>query len=237
MTPLFRPSLARWAAAPDDTSWTRLWNDSLCDPLAHLHPSAWAPLSAATRLLLARQRGIDRELAVGQAGPLWQLADQRHGQSVAPLAFGLEQAALWQLVMAATRSELLVLARWCGAALFRRQVAVAVDRHTSLRWRRRLGGAVYADVLRGQAAPGRCEAAVPLADLLAGRLLVDIGLALLAHWAAEPRQWASRRIALAQGPHHRGVDHMLGPGAIRPADAAAVQNALLAFVQEHGHVH
>jgi len=233
MAGLFRPLLAQWAAAPQPVAWTRLWNASLMDPFDHWHPQAWAPMHAGMRLMLKRQRTF----SLGEPRGLWRIAEANTGEVPAPLGYGLQQSALWQLVMCTSRRELFALALWCGAGLVRHQVASSVDRETAQRWRRRLGERLYRDVLLTPPDLGRCKPAPPLRDLLGGRLIVDIGLSALADWAADPQDWAARRIALAAGPRHRAALYTLGPGILQPNAAATVQPSLLAFVQRHGDGH
>ena len=231
MPGLFRPAIAQWAAAPQPALWVPLWNAALVHPLGHLHARLWAPWQAGTRRLLLRAR----QRATGAPSALWRAAAQDSGVATLPLAYGLRQGPLWQLVMGVDRRELFALAMWCGACLVRHQVAASVDRDTARRWRARLGERLYRDVLAVPADLGRCRPAPPLRELLGGRLVVDIGLSALAGWAADAHGWATYRIAQTAGARHRPAQQLLGPGVVQPNAAAAVEPALLAFVQRHAH--
>jgi hypothetical protein len=227
----FRRLLGRWIAQRDDASWVTLFNGSLVQPLAYLHPAAWSPLCAASRrhLLQARQP------SARAAQHLWVELESRSRAMLPPLSFALQQAPLWRLVMCLTRRELLTLALWCGACVVRRRVAGAVDRASAARWRARLGERLYADVLRVPCDLGSCRPLPPVRELASGRLLLDLGLSMLAAWAADAEGWASRRIAAAAGPHHQPAEHYLGPEALMPVETLAAEPALLSFVERQCH--
>lgn len=233
MPGLFRPAVGAWAAAPQPALWAPLWNAALVDPLGHVHARTWAPWHAGTRRLLLRER----ERGAAAAPALWRAAAGNGSAAIVPLAYGLQQSALWQLVMGTTRRELFALALWCGASLVRQQLASSVDRETARRWRTRLGERLYRDVLSVPSDIGRCRPAPPPRDLLGGRLVVDIGLSALAAWATDAQGWAVRRIALTAGARRLSAQQLLGPGVLQPGPAAAVEASLLAFVQRHADGH
>jgi hypothetical protein len=231
VTPLFRPLLGRWVRRPERGVWAELFNGSLMHPLGYLHPQAWSPLCAVSRRLLVHPRKV----SPNAARILWEDLEARRGLMVAPLDHALSQPALWQLVMCLTRRELLALALWCGASIAQRQVASAVDRASAARWRKRLGEAVYADILRTAPALGRCHPMPPVRELGSGRLVLDLGLSMLAAWSADAAGWSSRRIEATAGPHARPAGHYLGLGALVPAEAKAVEPVLLRFIERHSH--
>ncbi len=228
---LFRGLIHRWATRRDPATWLTLFNGSLLQPLEYLHPACWAPLCAASRRHLVHPR----QACAQSAQSLWADLEARRGGMVAPLPYALEQSSLWQLVMCLTRRELLTLALWCGAAVTRSRVAAAVGRGPAARWRSRLGERLYTDVLRLPCELGSCRPMPPAQELTSGRLLLDVGLSMLASWSTDVEGWACRRIQASAGPHHRPAAHYLGPETLLPADAIAVQSAVLAFVERHSH--
>lgn len=227
----FRALLGRWAEQPDRITWMQLFNGSLVHPLGYLHPAAWSPLCAVSRRYLAHPRVAS---AVA-AQHLWADLEQRRGGMVAPLEYALGQPPLWQLVMCMTRRELLALALWCGASLARRQIASAVDRASAARWRFRLGDALYVDVLGSATALGQCRPMPPAQELTCGRLLLDVGLSMLAAWSADPEGWSRRRIETAAGPHSKPAEHYVGPNALVPTDASSAEGAVLSFIGRQCH--
>lgn len=232
MAAMFRELLGRWVQKRDAATWIQLFNGSLVHPLGHLHPSAWSPLCAASRRLLVNPR----QASALAAQHLWTDLSARRGETVAPVEFALRQPPMWHLVMGATRRELLVIALWCGAMLARRQVTGAVDRASAMRWRSRLTAPLYADVLGRAHVLGRCNPMPPARELTSGRLLLDLGLSMLATWSEDPQGWSRRRIELSAGPHRKPAEHYLGPDVLQPADTAAIEPAVLAFVERHCHV-
>lgn len=231
MAALFRSPLGQWVAHRDDARWVRLFNASVLHPLQYLHPGAWSPLCGATRRYLLQP---PRSSALA-AQHLWSGLASRRGEMLPPLDAALEQSMLWRLVMCLTRRELLTLALWCGASVMRRRVAAAVDRASSARWRARLGQPVYADVLQSTGELAACLPMPPAPELISGRLLLDVGLTLVADWSADPQGWARRRIEAAAGPHSRRAEHYVGPGALQPVEAVSAQAAMLSFVGRHSH--
>lgn len=231
MAMLFRGMLGRWVANRDGATWVELFNGSMVHPLGYLHPSTWAPLCVVSRRFLVNPR----KASALAAEHLWSDVESRRGKLVVPLDYALEQPALWQLVMCLTRRELLSLALWCGATTVRRRVAAAVDRQSAARWRTRLGNALYADVLGSGCMLGRCQHLPPARELASGRLLLDLGLSLLATWSSDAHGWAQRRIETAAGPHWKPVEHYLGPNALLPADAAAAEQAVFSFLERQCH--
>ena len=228
---LFRGLIHGWLARRDHATWLTLSNGSLLHPLGYLHPAAWSPLCPTSRRHLVHPR----QACAQSAHSLWTDLEARRGGMLVPLPYALEQAPLWQLVMCFTRRELLTLALWCGAAIVRRRVAAAVGRASAARWRGRLGERLYADVLRQPCELGHCRPLPPEQELTSGRLLLDLGLSMLAAWTNDVEGWARRRIEASAGPHHRPVVHYLGPEALQLADAMAAQPAVFAFVERQSH--
>lgn len=231
MSQLFRALLARWVVQRDAATWASLLNDSLVRPLAYLHPTAWSPLCGTVRRSLMRPQ----QASAHAAEHLWADHDARAAGVLAPLPYALKQSALWQLVMCLTRRELLTLAVWCGASVARRRIVGAVDRASARRWRGRLGECLYADVLRRPSDLGTCRPLPPMQELVAGRLLLDLGLSMLAAWTADPHGWARRRIEGAAGPRRRAAEYYLGPEALLPVQVSAAEPALLSFVERQCH--
>lgn len=228
---LFRGLLHRWMTRRDLVTWLTLFNSSLLHPLEYLHPQAWSPLCATSRRHLVHPR----QVCAQSAELLWADLEARRAGTLAPLAYALEQAPLWQLVMCLTRRELLTLALWCGAAVVRRRVAAAVNHASAARWRKRLGERLYADVLREPCELGICRPLPPAQELASGRLLLDLGLSMLTAWSTDVEGWARRRIEATAGPHYRSAAHYLGPEALLPADVAVAQPAVLSFIERQSH--
>ena len=231
MAALFREMLGRWVERRDRATWVQLFNGSLVRPLGYVHPSAWSPLCAASRRVLLSPR----QASVHAAQHLWTDLGARHGEATPPIEYALRQPPIWQLVMCATRRELLAIALWCGAMLARRQLSGAVDRASAMRWRSRLTTPLYKDVLGSSHVLGRCDRMPPARELTSGRLLVDMGLSMLAAWSEDSQGWSRRRIEMAAGPHGKPAEHYLGPNALQPAQTAAIESAVLSFVGRHCH--
>lgn len=231
MAAMFRELLGRWIENRDRATWVRLFNASLANPLGHVHPSQWSPLCAVSRSVLMKP-AQDGALV---AEHLWTDLAARRGEAIASFEYAALQRPIWHLVMCATRREVLSLGLWCGATLARRQVAGTIDRASAMRWRSRLTAALYKDVLTCAHSLGRCDPMPPARELTSGRLLLDVGLAMLSSWSEDTQGWARRRIDMAAGPHCRSAEHYLGPNVLKPADTVAVEPAVLSFVERHCH--
>lgn len=229
MAHLFRSAVASWAARPDPQAWLRLAAARLAAPNHSFHPSIWRFPGSVWRRLWPQAP------QPATAAAMWAALGARGRDLAVPAGYGLTQGPIWQLVMVLTRAELFTLGLWCGACMVHRQVCGAVARQEAQRWRRRLGPALYADVLRAHAL-GVCKPAPPVHALQTGRLTLEIGLAALAAWGADPQGWVARRISASAGAGHGVLTELLDLRCLAPLPPPQVQAPLLAFVARHGHV-